>query len=84
MPYVKEPPVICPECGKAVKSTSTLRMHYLRWHTDAWGKATQIAERAKRGYDNAGVVALAQKKDELTMKDLEEWAKEEKITEEDL
>ena len=78
-PYTRHNPVTCPVCGFEAVSHYNLVRHYALKHTD------MIAIAEKR-LSEAGVVAMAQEqeKDELTMKDIEEWAKEEKITEEDL
>ena len=81
MPYIREPKLICPECGKAIQNRNAMRMHYLRWHTDAWEKATQIAERAERRYDEKteawlakGGVFPSQKKEERLTPDTEvDW-----------
>jgi len=81
MPYIREPKLICPECGKAIQNRNSMRMHYLRWHTDAWEKATQIAERAERRYDEKteawlakGGVFPSQKKEERLVPDTEvDW-----------
>ena len=61
MPYIREPKVICPECGKAVISRLALRMHYIRWHTDAWDKATEVSKRAEAESRGKGVIILSQK-----------------------
>ena len=81
MSYIREPQLICPECGQAIQNRTAMRMHYLRWHTDAWEKATQIAQRAKRRYDEktetqlAKVgISLSQKKEERLTPDTEvDW-----------
>ena len=71
MPYIREPQWICPECGQAIQNRTAMRMHYLRWHTDAWEKATQIAQRAKRRYDEKTETQLAKVGISLSQKKVE-------------
>ena len=59
MPYIREPQLICPDCGHVIQNRIAMRMHYLRWHTDAWAVATEIAKHAERRYDKATEAKIA-------------------------